>query len=86
VLAERAAPSVAPLGVAGRTQANLSTDTVPTATASATQEADILRPDGTRIFVREENAEQVPGQERLTRPTTFFTAEGLIPFGMLFNF
>jgi hypothetical protein len=67
------------------TQANLWTDTDPSATATATVEATILRPDGTTIWVRENNTDQTI-QQGLTRPTTFFTAEGLIPFGMLFTY
>jgi hypothetical protein len=65
-------------------QANLRSETARAlVTATATTEADIMRPDGTRIHVREENAYQVPGHERLTRPTTFFTAEGMTAFRFL---
>lgn len=67
------------------TQANLWTDTDPIATAVGTVEADVLRPDGTRITLREDNTGGPMGQE-LTRPTTFFTAEQLIQFGLLFTY
>lgn len=67
------------------TQANLGTDPNPSATATATMTADILRPDGTRIHVSENNTDETI-EQGLTRPTTFFTAEGLIPFGMLFTY
>lgn len=67
------------------TQANLYTDPNPSGTAAATVEADILRPDGTSIYVRENNTE-LTIEQGLTRPTTFFTAEDLIAFGMLFTY
>lgn len=68
------------------TRANASIDLKPSATANPTMEADILRPDGTRIWVYESNTDQHTLEQGLTRPTTFFTAEELIPFGMLFTY